>query len=332
MRAARIHAYGPPEVLRVEEAERPGVGPRDVLVAVRAAAVNPVDWKIRRGYQRALIHYRLPQTLGLDFSGTVEAVGARVTRVAVGDDVFGSPSHRRQGTYAEYTSVDERQLALKPKKLSHEEAAGIPLAGLTAWKALVQIARVEPGQRVLVHAGAGGVGTLAIQIAKHFGCEVATTCSAQNLELVRELGADVAIDYKKEPYDEILADLDVALDALGGEHKERSAKVLRKGGILVSIVNDMAELVSRHGAYGGAAVALVGVLATKLRMWWGGKRFSQALRSPDGEALAQLGAVIDAGGVCPVIDRVLPLESIVEAHAYSESGRARGKIIITMGR
>lgn len=317
-------------MLRVEDVPRPAVGRRDVLIEVHAAAVNPIDWKIRSGYQRALIHYRLPHTLGLDASGVVVEIGAGVKRFAVGDEVYTSPTHRRAGTYAEYVAVDERAVARKPKGLTHEQAAGIPLAGLTAYKALIEVADIQPGQRVFVQAGAGGVGTIAIQLAKYRQCEVAATCSAKNAELVREIGADRVIDYASERYEEVLREFDVVLDSLGGEHKRRYPKILCRGGIVTSIVNDIPTLVEAHGPYLGVARAIGGILANKLAFWRAGLRYAQVLKTPDGPALEKLTECIEDGAVNPIVDRVFDLDEIAEAHRYSESHRARGKIIVSV--
>ena len=215
MKAATIRAYGGPEVFAIEEVPDPEVGPRDVLVEVRAAGINPVDAKMRRGVQRAIAPKRMPAVLGLDVSGVVVAVGAKVSRFGVGDEVFGSPTHRRQGTYAELVSVNERELALKPARLSHLQAASIPLVAQTAWQSLVTRARLGAGESVFIQAGSGGVGTFAIQLAKHLGAEVTTTTSAHNLSLVKRLGADRTIDYRRERYDELLCEMDVALECLG---------------------------------------------------------------------------------------------------------------------
>lgn len=330
MRAAQIQAYGPPEVLQIADVERPVAGPRDVLIELYAAAVNPIDWKIRSGYQRAVIRYKLPHTLGLDGSGVVREIGSKVTRFAVGDEVYTSPTHRRPGTYAEWVAVDEREVAHKPKSLTHQQAAGIPLAGLTAYQALVEEAGIQAGHKVFIQAGAGGVGTLAIQIAKHMGCEVATTCSARNVELVRALGADRVIDYNVEAYDEVLRDYDVVLDSLGGDHKARYHKVLNKGGVVVSIVNDVPTLVDQHGHYLGLGCVIVRMLNNKLSAWRNGLRYAQVLKSSDGVALEKLSEIIDGGAVQAAVDRVFELEQIVAAHRYGETGRARGKIIIAI--
>ncbi|MBX3273367.1 MAG: NADP-dependent oxidoreductase [Sandaracinaceae bacterium] len=329
MRAARIHEYGPPEALRVEEVPRPAPGPRDVLVEVHAASVNPVDYKIRSGAQRALIHYRLPWILGLDFSGVVVEVGAAVARFRVGDEVYGSPTHRRPGTYAEYLCVDERQAAHKPTNLTHLEAASIPLVGLTAWDALVVKGRLRAGQRALIHAGSGGVGTLAIQLAKALGAHVATTCSERNAELVRSLGADEVIDYRAQRFDEVLSGYDFVLDALGGEERVRSFRVLRRGGRLATMIGGFPEAAEKYGPWRGAPVAIGGLVAVTLRgLLMHGVTVHHVLREPDGRLLEPLTRLLEDGAIRAVIDRVYPLAEIAEAHRHQETGRARGKIVI----
>lgn len=337
MRAARFHAYGPPSVLRIDEIPRPVVGPDDVLVEVAAASVNPIDTKIRAGGQRGVIRLRLPWVTGLDVSGTVVAMGSRASEVsrgsrfAVGDAVFGSPTHRRPGTCAEFVAVDHRELAPKPASLSHAEAASLPLVALTAWQALVRLAKLQAGETVLIQAGAGGVGTIAIQLARHLGARVVTTCSAGNAELVRSLGAERVIDHRVERFDDVLSGLDVVLDSLGGDAKRRALGVLRRGGRLVSLNTDLPALTARHGPHLGALVAAARIAAIGLRGRFGfGVRVQHALRPSDGMLLAEIGALVDAGVIRPVIDRVLPLEEIAAAHAISESGRARGKIVIAV--
>ncbi|MCB9596739.1 MAG: NADP-dependent oxidoreductase [Sandaracinaceae bacterium] len=329
MRAARIHDYGPPDVLRVDEVPDPQPGPRDLLVRVHAASVNPVDYKIRSGGQRALIHYTLPWILGLDFSGEVVAVGSRVTRFAVGDHVYGSPTHRRPGTYAELLCVDERQAARKPRNMSHAEAASIPLVGMTAWGALVVQGRLKAGQKALIHAGSGGVGTFAIQLAKSLGAYVATTCSARNVDLCRSVGADEVIDYNEQRFDEVLKDYDYVLDALGGETRERSFRVLRRGGRLATMIGGFPDATKKHGPWLGAPVALWGLVSLSVR---GALRHRvsvhHVLREPDGQLLDPITARIERGDIRAVIDRVLPLAEIAESHRYIETGRARGKIVI----
>lgn len=332
MRAVIIEEYGGPEVLRLAERPEPSVRPRDVLIAVRATALNPVDYKIRSGGQRAVVRKRLPAVLGMDVAGVVVATGSAVTRFAIGDEVFASPTHRRDGTYAELVAVDEREVARRPQGISWEEAAGIPLAGLTAWGCLVAPGRDLAGARVLVQAGSGGVGTLAIQIAKHLGATVATTCSARNVELVRSLGADEVVDYTTERFWERLPPQDLCIDALGGSERERLLQVTRRGGRVASINSDLAHAAKRHGPYLGLAVSLLTLLSFALRAFVKrGVRTSMVVRRSDGEALAQIAALIEAGAVRPVVDRVFDLDELEAAHRYLESGRARGKVVIRVG-
>lgn len=331
MRAARFGSYGPPEVLSVDEVPRPVPGPDDVLVAVHAASVNPIDTKIRRGGQRGVIRLKLPWITGLDVSGVVVEVGARVTRFRAGDAVFGSPSHRRPGTMAEYVAVAAGELAAKPASVSHVEAASLPLVALTAWEALVRLAGLGAGETVLIQAGAGGVGTVAIQLARHLGARVVTTCSAGNAALVRELGAERVIDYRSERWDEAVSGLDVVLDALGGEEKARALGVLRRGGRLVSLNSDLPACSARYGPHLGVLVAVARMAAIGARGRLGhGVRVRHALRPSDGAVLGEIGALVDAGVIRPVIDRVLPLDAIAEAHRYVESGRARGKVVVAI--
>lgn len=329
MRAARIHRYGPPEVFRIDEVPEPTPGPRDLLVEVRASSVNPVDYKIRSGGQRALIHYRLPWTLGLDFSGVVKKVGEKVTRFEVGDEVYGSPTHRRPGCYAEYTLVDERQAGRKPRNLSHREAASIPLVGLTAWGAVVVKGRLRAGQKAFIMAGSGGVGTFAIQLAKGLGAYVATTCSARNVELVRSVGADEVIDYNETRFEDVLSDYDFVLDAIGGETREAALRILKRGGHLATMIGGFPAASKKHGPVLGPLVALGQLASLTFRgTVIHGVHIHHVLRDSDGRLLDPITRRIEAGAIRPVIDRVYPLEQIVEAHTYIETGRARGKIII----
>jgi NADPH:quinone reductase-like Zn-dependent oxidoreductase len=300
-----------------------------VLVRVHASSVNPVDTKLRSGAQRLLVRYRLPWILGLDVSGVVEAVGSKVTRFEAGQEVFGSPRHNRPGCYAEFVAVDERELALKPQSLSHEEAASIPLAGLTAWDCLVVQSRLREGERALVQAGSGGVGSLAVQLAHHLGAIVATTCSARNVELVRKLGADIVVDYTKERFEDALEPQDVVLESLGWDSVRRSLSLLRRGGRLSSIQPELPKAAARYGQ-------LLGLLLTGLKMAWlplrgllrGARARNLMVREPSGDNLSELAKLIEQGALKPVVDRVVPLADIAEAHRHSETGRARGKIVI----
>ena len=295
---------------------------------VRAASVNPVDAKIRSGGQRALVHYNLPWILGLDFSGVVRAVGPKVTKFAIGDEVFGSPTHRRPGTYAQLHAVDERAVAHKPRDVTHAQAASLPLVGLTAWNALIVRGRLRSGQRAFITAGSGGVGTFAIQLAKSLGCEVATTCSRRNAELVRSLGADHVIDYTKTKFEDELSGYDFVLDALGGEERLRQLRVLKRGGVLATMIGGFPAATKKHGVVVGPLVAVGGILNVTVRGLFRGVRVTNVLREASGEQLRQIAHRVNAGAIRPVIDREFSLDEIVEAHAYIETGRARGKIII----
>ncbi|MCA9520986.1 MAG: NADP-dependent oxidoreductase, partial [Myxococcales bacterium] len=253
MRAARIHRYGGPEELVVEQAPLPSVGRKQLLIRVHAAAVNPIDWKIRGGAQRAIIRLKLPFILGMDLSGVVVAVGPEVQGFSVGDEVYSSPHHKTQGCYAEYVAVTASEVARRPLSISHVEAAGVPMVGLTAWRCLVTAGRLKAGQKVVITAGAGGVGSIAIQIAKALGAHVATTCSERNREYVESLGADEVIDYRTQRVDEVLSGYDLALDVYGGADTLRLRRVLERGGRLVTITGDLPRLAKRYGAVLGVA-------------------------------------------------------------------------------
>ncbi|WP_067934017.1 NADP-dependent oxidoreductase [Alicyclobacillus kakegawensis] len=306
MRAVYIEAYGGKEQLKYGELPRPAIGADDVLIEVHAAGVNPVDWKIREGYLKQRLNYTFPLILGWDAAGVVVETGSNVTQFQVGDKVFTRPEIERNGSYAEYLAVVERLVAPMPKNISFEEAASIPLAGLTAWQALVDTAHVQSGDKVLVHAGAGGVGVYAIQIAKAYGAHVATTVSERNLDLVRSLGADVVIDYVREDFVERVRDYDIVLDTMGGDVQRRSYDVLKPGGILVSIINPPdPDTAAKHRV-----------------------RAEYFFLEPDGKKLAKLGELVEQGRVRPVVGHVFALEQAAKAHELSESHHARGKIVL----
>ena len=306
MKAARIHAYGDFSKLVLEDAPRPTAKDDQLLVRVYAAGVNPVDDKIREGKFAGGAALANPLVLGFDVSGVVEAVGDKVTRFKVGDPVFAYLDLQRGGGYAEYAIVREREAAAKPAKLTFDEAAAVPLAALTAWQALVDTAKLDKGQSVLIHAGSGGVGSFAIQIAKSRGAKVYATSSAANLEFLGQLGADEAIDYKSQRFEDVAKEVDAVLDPIGGETQQRSFSVLKKGGILVSIVKQPdAKLVAEKGVRG--TVLLVHASATEL------------------EAIAKL---IDAGDLKPCVTKTLPLAEAARAHELIHTGHTRGKIVL----
>jgi NADPH:quinone reductase-like Zn-dependent oxidoreductase len=316
-------------VFRIEEMPEPAIGARDLLIEVHAAAVNPVDTKMRSGAFRAALRWPMPWILGLDVSGVVREVGAAVTRFKPGDEVYSSPTHRRPGCYAERVAIDERASALKPKNVTHEEAAGLPMVALTAWESLVEKARVKPGQRVYVQAGSGGVGSVAIQLAKHLGAYVATSCSERNLELVRSLGADEAIDYRKQKVEEVLSGYDVAIDAVTADGREKTLSVLKDGGFLVMLNSGIPENVKAHGPVLGLAAAVLDSAGFTIKTMVTRRiRVSHVLRKSDGETLQKITELVESGAIRPLVDSVHPLERISDAHARSESGRARGKIVV----
>lgn len=329
--AARISRYGDPGVFEFVPVPAPRPGPRDVVVGVKATSVNPIDCKIRSGTQRAVLRYRLPWVLGLDVSGVVTAIGADVEHFAVGDEVFGCTDFRRPGCYAEQVVVDERRLALKPRSIGHVESAGLPLAGLTAWQSLFDAGRVERGDRVFIQAGAGGVGSLAIQLAASRGAEVTTTCSARNVELVRSLGAHHVIDYTQTRFEDVVHDQDMVLDALGGDARWRALSCLKRGGRHVSICSDIPTYARQHGPTVGSMRALTCLLGFKVhaRLRYG--VYSRLIvQRPDADQLRELALLVDAGTLRPVIDRVCAFDALQDAHRHSETGRARGKIIVAL--
>lgn len=306
MHAVRIHEFGGPEVLKYEEAPRPAAEAGQVLIKVHAAGVNPVDWKIRGGnFGRGA----LPMTLGLDVSGTVESVGDGVDGFKAGDEVYSYLPISAGGGYAEYVAAPASAVAAKPKTIDHVHAAAVPLAALTAWQALFDQAKLKEGQTVLIHAGAGGVGHFAVQFAHHAGAKVMTTASGANLEFVKGLGADVAIDYTKEKFEERVKEMggvDVVFDMIGGDTADRSYGLLKKGGTFVSIVGrvDQAKLKEREAK--GVAF----------------------LVHPDSKQLAEIGSLIDGGKVVPHVSDVFPLAEAAKAHEKSQTGKTRGKIVL----
>jgi len=329
VKAARIHRYR--DEVRIEDVPRPVPGPGDLLVQVRAASVNPVDVKIRDGGVKVLIRDRMPLVLGSDLSGTVVETGAGVSRFNQGDEIFARLDKDRIGAFAEFALVRETAAARKPARLSHVEAASIPLVGLTSWQAMVDIAKLGPGARVLIHAGSGGVGTFAIQLAKHLGCWVAATVGARNVELVRKLGADQAVDYRAQQFDEALSDLDFVLDTQGGETLLRSFSVVKRGGCIVSIggIPD-AKFARAWGLNPLLVLALSWMTRKETRLARDrGVRYEYLFMHASGDELSRIAELIDGGIIHPVIDKTFPLDQIREALAYSESGRATGKVVIT---
>ena len=330
MKAIVAEEYGGPEVLKLEEVADPQTGPNGVLVRIHATSVNPVDWKLRRGMLRALWNLRFPVIWGADCSGVVEQVGEAVTLLQPGDQVYGFKDGRvartYRGTYAEYAVLPEKCLARKPATLTHEQAAAVPLACLTAWQGLLQAGKLRPGQRVLIHAAAGGVGSFAIQIAKSFGAYVAATAGTRNQDFLRELGADLTLDYTRDRIEDRISGYDLVLDGVGRSTWAASLKALRRGGRLVTLLPPAPE------DEGSRLKFLAKTAAALLQSWTAaflqGKRLLMVRVQPRGGELDKITALIEAGKIRPVIQQTFPLEQIQQAHHLSEQGHVRGKIVL----
>ena len=330
MKAAFIRRYGGNKVVELGELPAPQAGPGELLVAVHAASVNPVDFKIRDGMLKMIIPFGFPLILGNDLSGVVKAVGAGVTHFKPGDAVFARMDKRRIGAFAEFAVVAEADAAAKPANLSHIEAAAVPLAGLTAWQALFEIGGLKAGQKVLIHGGSGGVGSFAIQLAHHAGATVATTVGARNAELVRSLGADIVIDYKTQRFEDVVSGYDLVFDTQAGDIQHRSFSVLKRGGVLVSIAGKPdGRLVREFGLNPLLGVLLDFLSRKSLRLAKRhGVRYEYLFMHPSGEQLAQIGRLLAEGSVRTVVDKVFPLAQVREALAYSEAGHATGKVVV----
>ena len=330
MKAFIVERYGRKGVGRLGDMPEAELRDGDVLVRVHAAGVNLLDSKIRTGEFKLILPYRLPLILGNDVAGVVTGVGRRVKRFKPGDEVYARPHQDRIGTFAEFISMNEDDVAVKPKTLSMEEAASIPLVGLTAWQALIESAHLKKGQKVLIHAGSGGVGTFAIQLAKHLGATVATTTSTANVDLVRRLGADVVVDYKKEDFEKILRDYDVVVNSLGKEALEKSLRVLKPGGKLISISGPPDPDFATDIGSGWLLRQLMGVLSYRIRRQARRHRVSYSFlfMKANGAQLREITSLIDAGIIRPVVDRIFPFEATKEALAYVETGRAKGKVVV----
>jgi NADPH:quinone reductase-like Zn-dependent oxidoreductase len=333
MRAFVLKRYGGPEATELRDVPKPEPGPREVLIRVHAAGLNPVDYKTRSGGLRPIQSYSLPVVMGNELAGTVVARGAAAARFVEGDRVFARVAKETLGAFAEYASVDQALVARLPASLDFESAAGVPLAGLTALQCLRDELEVKSGQRIFISGGAGGVGAFAIQIAKWLGAEVATTASARGEALVRSLGADRVIDYTRERFETTLRDLDGAFDLIGGDTLARSFEVVKRGGKVVSIAGmpePQTALKDLGRGAGLAALFWVLSLRTRLQAYRHGVRYRYVFMHPSGSELAELASLIDAGKLKVILDRVLPFDQIGAAMAYLEQGRAKGKVVVRM--
>ena len=332
MKAFILDRYGSKVALRLAETADPAVRENDVLVQIHAAGVNLLDSKLRSGEFKLILPYRPPFVLGHDLAGVVLRVGSRVTRFKPGDEVYARPADHHIGTFAELIAVREEDLALKPKNLTMVEAASIPLVGLTAWQALVERGQLQRGQKVFIQAGSGGVGSFAIQLAKALGAEVATTTSTSNIDLVRGLGADVVVDYKREDFAAKLSGYDLVLHSQDADALQKSLRVLRAGGRLVSISGppDPAFAEEIGAPWFVRLFMQLSSFGTRRKAKRLNTTFSFLFMKANGEELQQLTALIEAGQIRPVVDKVFPFQSTNEALAYVETGRAKGKVVIKL--
>ncbi len=309
MKAAQIKKYGSSEVVEINNnAPKPAVSEGHLLIEVYAAGINPVDWKIREGYMAQMLPLKFPATLGGDFSGVVVEVGGGVSGFKKGDEVYGQASALRggSGSFAEFVLADIKVTARKPKNIGHVEAAALPLTGVSAWQALVDHIGLSRGKKILIHGGAGGIGTMAIQLAKYLGAYVATTAGEKDLQYVRELGADEAIDYKNQSFQDMLNNFDAVFDTVGGDTYEKSFKVLRKGGIIVSMLEQPnQELMKRYG------VNAIG-------------QFTQV----NSERLSRVAELAEKGVIKMHVDKIFPLDKAREALDFLQTGHPRGKVVL----
>jgi len=330
MKAFVINRYGKKETLKLAETADPVLKEDDLLVQIHAAGVNQLDSKIRDGEFKLILPYKTPFTLGHDVAGVVTKVGLKVRRFKVGDEVYSRPADQRIGTFAEFIAINENDVAIKPKELTMEEAASIPLVGLTAWQALIEKADLKKGQRVFIQAGSGGVGTFALQLAKHLGATVASTTSTANFELVKSLGADIAIDYKREDFEAILDDYDVVLHSQDGKTLEKSLRVLKPGGKLISISGPPDPAFAKEAGLNFVLKLVMRLLSFGVRRK--AKRlnvsYSFLFIRANGDQLTDITSLIDSGVIRPIVDKIFPFEATNEAMAYVEKGRAKGKVVV----
>ncbi|TNB95186.1 NADP-dependent oxidoreductase [Pseudomonas jessenii] len=331
MKAFLIDRYGK-NTGRIGEASAPVVGVRDVLIEVHASSVNVLDSKISSGEFKLILPYALPLILGNDLAGVVVEVGSQVTRFKPGDEVYARPPETRIGTFAEWIAVDENAVARKPANTSMAQAASLPLVALTAWQVLVETAQLKKGQKVLIHAGSGGVGSIAIQLARHLGAFVATTTSTANVEWVKALGADLVIDYKQQDFESVLHDYDVVLNSLGPDVLQKSLKVLKPGGQLISISGPPTAQFAQEQGLSWPLQQVMRLLSFGIRR----KARKQAVNytfvfmRANGTQLQKIATLVEEAIIQPVIDRSFSFASTAEALKYVEQGRAKGKVVVTL--
>jgi len=332
MKALVLKRYGGAEPLAFADVARPTIGPDDILVKVRAAGVNPIDNMIPKGMFKPILKFQLPATMGSDFAGVVVEIGSRVSRFQVGDAVYGSVFDLGNGSFAEFVAVPEHAAAPKPANLSFVEAASIPMVGLTVWQAFKEHMQLKPGQKIFIPAGSGGIGTFAIQLAKHMGATVGTTTSTANIELVRTLGADEVVDYKKQNFKDVLHDYDAVLGTTQGDGLETALDIVRPRSKVVSLIGPPDAAFARARGMNVVMKLVFGLLSAKIRRLakQRGATYSFMFVRPDGSQLARIGDLLEAGRIRPVIDKVFPFTQAKAGLAYLEQGRAKGKVVLQM--
>lgn len=330
MKAFVVTKYGSKDGVQLADMPVPELRADDVLVQIHAAGVNPLDFKVSKGEFKLILNYQLPHILGNELAGVVVEIGSKVQRFKPGDEVYARPAKDRVGTFAEFIAICEDDLALKPKTLSMEEAASIPLVGLTAWQALIEKGNLKQGQKVLIHAGSGGVGSFAIQLAKHVGAFVATTTSTANVSWVKELGADIVIDYKKDDFEQVLQGYDLVLNSLDNQTLAKSLRVLKPGGKLISISGPPDPAFAKETGLPWFVGLVIRLLSFRIRRSAKARdvSYSFLFMRADGKQLGEISSLLDSGFIRPIVDRVFPFEFTKEAMAYVESGRTKGKIVI----
>ena len=330
MKAYTINRYSKEDKLQLVEVAEPVVNENDMLVQVHSASINQLDAKLKSGEFKLLLPYKFPLILGHDVAGVITKVGTKVSRFKVGDEIFARPADFKIGAFAEYIAVNEKDVALKPKNISMEQAASIPLVALTVWQAFVEKAKLKKGQKVFIQAGSGGVGTIAIQLAKHLGATVATTTSADNFDLVRSLGADVAIDYKTQDFETILKDYDLVLNSQDERTLEKSLRILKSGGKVISISGPPDTTFAKEIGLSWFMKTAVFFLSRKIRSQAKklGVDYSFLLMQANGKQLSEIGKLIEQGIIRPVVDKVFSFEQMNEAMSYVSSGRAKGKVVV----
>lgn len=330
MKALILKRYGKSDQLAFVDISKPAIEPDEMLVKVHAAGLNPIDYMIPKGIFKAILKFKLPATMGSDLAGVVIEVGSRVTRFKPGDAVFASIFDLSTGALAEFAVVPENAAAIKPTNLDFVQAASIPMVGLTSWQALKERADLKPGQKVFIPAGSGGIGTFAIQLAKHLGAKVGTTTSTGNVALVQSLGADEVVDYKKQEFEDVLRDYDAVLGTVRGDGLEKSLRILKPKSKVVSLIGPPDAAFARARGMNFLMKFVFGLISGKIirEAEKRGVEYSFLFMHPDGYQLAEIGKLLDAGHIHPVIDKVFPFDHTKEALAYLEEGRAKGKVVI----